>query len=176
MTNQKIIIVGFMGSGKSTVAAAVGRKLNCDTIDLDDAITRVNGRTPGEIIEHEGEPTFREIENQVLREVLIKDRPAVIALGGGAWTIAGNRELIAQARAALVVWLDAPFELCWERIESTKDRRPLAPTSEAAKNLYRERRSAYELADQKIDVSKAKSVEEIASAIVALAGGPFGVR
>jgi shikimate kinase len=169
VTNRKIIIVGFMGSGKSTVAAAVGPELGCDVIDLDEAITRVNGRTPGEIIEHDGEPAFREIETQVLRDVLSQDRPAVIALGGGAWTIDANRELIAQTKEALVVWLDAPVELCWTRILSTNEKRPLAATRETTEKLYRERRSAYELADQRIAVSQTKSVREIVATIIAFA-------
>ena len=92
MTNQ-IIIIGFMGTGKTTVALELARKLNCRAIDLDDliAITR-EGRSPKEIIEQDGESRFREIETEALREVLQDETARVVAVGGGAWTIAGESQ------------------------------------------------------------------------------------
>jgi shikimate kinase len=171
MTNQKIIIVGFMGSGKSTVAAALGRQLNLAVIDLDDAVAEAEGRTPGELIEQKGEPAFRDVETKRLREVLGQDARAVIALGGGAWTIAENRELIAQQNAAITVWLDAPFELCWDRITTTTTaKRPLAQTMAAGEQLYRKRQADYALADKTIRVSENDSAETLAEKIAALCG------
>jgi shikimate kinase len=169
MTNQKIIMVGFMGSGKSTVAAALGRLLDLAVIDLDDAVAEAEGRTPGELIEQEGEPAFRDVETQRLREVLKQDAPAVIALGGGAWTFAENRELIAQQSAAITVWLDAPFELCWKRITATTEKRPLAQTMAAGEQLYRKRQADYALADKTIPVSENDSAETIAEKIAEFA-------
>ena len=169
MRYEKIIIVGFMGSGKSTVAVAVGRQLNFAVIDLDNAIAAGEGRTAAELIEQDGELSFRELEHQMLREVLRRDEPAVIALGGGAWTILENRRLISEQEATLTIWLDAPFELCWKRITSTTEKRPLAQTMEAAEALYRERRRDYALADKTISVSENESVEDIATRIEVLA-------
>jgi shikimate kinase len=166
MRNQKIIIVGFMGSGKSTVAAALGRQLNLAFVDLDEAIAKAEGRTAGELIEQDGEPAFREIETRILREELSKNVRAVIALGGGAWTITENRELIAQQPAAITVWLDAPFELCWKRITSTTEKRPLAQTMAAGEQLYRKRQADYALAGHAVRVSENESAEVIASRIV----------
>jgi shikimate kinase len=140
-----IIITGFMASGKTTVARALARDLRCESIDLDQFVSDQTRRTPKEIIERDGESAFREVETACLREALKKDGPLVIALGGGAWTIEPNRELIA-ARGGFTVWLDTPFELCWQRISASGSDRPLAPDREQAHNLYLQRRSLYQLA------------------------------
>jgi len=169
MSNQQIIILGFMGTGKTTVARELGRKLNCPAIDLDDLVTSHTGRTPNEIIEQDGEQKFRELETQVLREVLNDAGARVVALGGGTWTTVANRKLIAE-HEAITVWLDAPFELCWKRIEAGSEVRPLARSREGAKGLYDERRPVYELASARIPVSESESAEEIAMRVPGLAG------
>src|SRR3979409_228157 len=91
---RRIVIVGFMGCGKTTVAKALAHRLHGDSIDLDSFIAE--GRSPAEIIEQDGEPAFRKIETEALRTVLAKKDAGVIALGGGAWTIEANRGLIVQ--------------------------------------------------------------------------------
>jgi shikimate kinase len=168
MVNQQLIIVGFMGSGKTTVAREVARRLNRAVIDLDDFITMSAGRSPAEIIQQDGEPDFRQIETRLLDEVLRQNAAAaVIAAGGGAWTTLQNRRLISKV-GARTVWLDAPFELCWKRIQSNDETRPLAPSLEAAEQLYQNRRPVYELADLKMTIADADSIDEIAGRIVSL--------
>src|SRR5207302_699383 len=134
-------------------------------IDLDSFITEREGRTPAEIIEADGEPAFREIETHALRDALKMADARVIALGGGAWTIEANRALIAQ-RDCLSVWLDAPFELCWERIISSGDTRPLAPDRESAHRLYKSRCENYQLADARISVDQAGSIGGLAATVL----------
>jgi shikimate kinase len=163
--NNQILMIGFMGTGKSTVARALALKLDCLAVDLDALITAQEGRSPGEIIEEDGEKKFREIETQMLRKTLTEGLTRIIALGGGAWTIARNRKL-AEDHGAFTVWLDAPFELCWKRIEEEKEARPLAPSREVAKKLYRERYAIYELAAARIVVAEKDSAEEIATRAV----------
>jgi shikimate kinase len=165
MGHQPIIIVGFMGSGKTTVAFEVGRKLNLMVVDLDDLITRVKGRTPAEIIEKDGEDSFREVETQMLRDVLAEKSPVVIAAGGGAWTIAQNRRLIGDHEGR-TLWLDAPFELCWKRIQANRELRPLARSLQEAQRLYEERRPIYQLADLRIPVADNDSAAEIAERLI----------
>jgi shikimate kinase len=165
MTNQQIIIVGFMGSGKTTVAQEVGRQLNYSVIDLDESISNSEGRSAAEIIQQAGENRFRKIETQMLEKLLTQNSPVVIATGGGAWTIAENRRLIAE-RKARTIWLDAPFELCWSRIEDNSEPRPLAASMQAAEKLYRERQPIYELADMRISVAENDSTEEIAGRLI----------
>jgi shikimate kinase len=164
VTNQKIAIIGFMGTGKTTVAHELALKLNCLAVDLDAVIARNEGRGPKEIIEQDGENTFREIETQTLLQVLREQRARIIAVGGGAWMIAENRKLIAE-HLAFTVWLDAPFELCWRRIESGPELRPLARSREMAERLYSKRQPIYELADARVHVSDNESAEEIATKV-----------
>src|SRR5438128_6320755 len=166
MKDHRIVIVGFMGCGKTTVGRALAQRLGCEMIDLDSFITEREGRTPAEIIEEDGEPAFREIETHALRDALKMDDARVIALGGGAWTIEANRTLVAQ-HDCLSVWLDAPFELCWERITSSGDTlRPLAPDRESARKLYDSRRSGYQLAKLRIAQDRASEADELVSTIV----------
>ena len=160
MMDRRIVIVGFMGCGKTTVAAALAERLGCAMVDLDSFITDREGRSPAEIIAQDSESSFREIETQALRVVLEENVARVIALGGGAWMIEANRELVAQ-HDCLSVWLDAPFELCWERITASGAVRPLAPDRESAQMLYESRQASYELAQLRIDASAGKGLAEI---------------
>ena len=163
MTRQ-IIIIGFMGAGKTTVARELSLRLNCPAVDLDELITNNEGRSPKQIIEQDGEMHFRKIESETLRDVLVEGAARIVAVGGGAWTIAQNRETVADQRA-LAVWLDAPFELCWQRIAAGESGRPLAPNEEEARRLYAERRHFYELSSLHLIVDGKMSVDELATII-----------
>jgi shikimate kinase len=165
MNDQRILITGFMGSGKTTVAREVARQLNCGWVDLDNLITKQERRTPGEIIERQGEEKFREAETEMLRQVLSTSSERVIAAGGGVWTIADNRELIAE-HEALAVWLDTPFALCWQRIQGGGDR-PLARSRAAAQKLYDARLPIYQTAGVRIVVDDSQTAEDVAKAIIA---------
>ncbi|MBA2527718.1 MAG: AAA family ATPase [Pyrinomonadaceae bacterium] len=161
MNNSLIVITGFMGAGKSTVARALARRLDTQMVDLDIEILKQEKRSAKQIIEEDGEPSFREIETRVLREVLPNKVVGVIALGGGAWTISGNRDLITSA-GGISVWLDAPFDLCWQRIVATGDDRPLAPNEQEGLRRYTERRAAYASADVHVEATGNKTVDEMA--------------
>jgi shikimate kinase len=165
MKKSPIIITGFMGSGKTTVAQALARALDCEALDLDKLIFRQTGRTPKEIIEQDGEPAFREVETEMLRTVLDEGSARVIALGGGAWTVRENREMIAQ-HDGFSVWLDAPFELCWQRIADAGSERPLAPDKQQALALYEQRRALYEIARLHVTVDEGQSLEALTSQIL----------
>jgi shikimate kinase len=162
---QPIIITGFMAAGKTTVAHAISRKLKCQMIDLDDFITERMGRTPQAIIDEEGEQRFRELESQALSDVLETGNAQTIALGGGTWMIPDNRSLIKE-RNAFMVWLDAPFELCWQRIASENSLRPLARDFASARELYHRRRAVYDQATLRIKVHEEKSADAIALEII----------
>jgi shikimate kinase len=164
MSRAPIIITGFMASGKTTVARALALALGCQSIDLDQFIMDRTRRTPKEIIEQDGESAFREVETSFLREALQKSLPLVLALGGGAWTIELNRQLIA-ARGGFTVWLDAPFELCWQRIAASGSERPLALNLEEARDLYMQRRSLYQLASLPLIVDGKMDVDGLAANI-----------
>ena len=162
--NQRIVIVGFMGCGKTAVAAELASRLGCEMIDLDSFITERERRSPAEIIMQDREPVFRLIETRALKEVLEDSDARVIALGGGAWTIQANRTLVAQHHC-LSVWLDAPFDLCWQRISASESVRPLAPDRVGAQNLFESRRASYDLAALRIEANEDSSPQMIANAI-----------
>lgn len=147
------------------MAHALARLLNCSAIDLDRVITEKEKRTPKEIIEQDGEAAFREIETGRLRDALGVNSARVIALGGGAWTVQRNRDLIAE-HEGFTVWLDAPFELCWQRIVAAGSERPLAPDEEQARRLYQQRRPQYGLASMHLLAQGKTTVDELAATIV----------
>jgi shikimate kinase len=164
MNIRHIIITGFMGSGKTTIGRGLARILGCEMLDLDHVIAEHEGRTAGEIIEQDGEQSFRDIETRILREVLENSPMGVIALGGGAWTLEKNRTLI-NKHGCVTVWLDAPFEVCWERILLSGSSRPLARDEGRARKLYAERRPQYALAELPIRLVADKSTDEISAEI-----------
>ncbi len=165
-TRGPIVIVGFMGCGKTGVARELARQLDLATIDLDERVAAQHGRTAAELIREEGEPAFRAIETAALKELLDSHAAGVIALGGGAWIVDANRELIAR-HDGFSVWLDTPFAVCWQRIEASEDDRPLGRTRTRAEQLYKRRRPIYQLAALHLSLLGHETVESIANRIVA---------
>ncbi|HEX8458183.1 MAG TPA: shikimate kinase [Pyrinomonadaceae bacterium] len=168
---RRIVLTGFMCAGKTTIAQALAARLNCAMLDTDALIVERERRTIEAIIDADGEPRFRQIETETLRAALADDartRTVVIALGGGTWTRAANRALI-DAHRCLTVWLDAPFELCWQRIAHAHDAtRPLARDRTHAHRLYEARRADYARAALHVSVTEARSAEDTAAEIASI--------
>jgi shikimate kinase len=166
----RIVITGFMGAGKTTVARELARVLASPLVNLDEAIAEVEGRGPRALIDEEGEDSFREAETRALRRALEDERARVIDTGGGAWTLERNRRLVFE-HGCLAVWLDAPFDLCWRRITGERggEPRPLARERGAALRLFEERRAAYVLAPLRVRVTEEQSAAQLAALIVASA-------
>ena len=164
--NGPVVITGFMGCGKSKVARALALRRNVVIVDLDEWITRRTGRNPAQLIDEDGERAFREIETNALRELLRSGEAGVIALGGGAWIEEANRELIDQF-GCTSIWLDTPFEICWERITASEEDRPLGRTREEAQARYDRRKPIYKLATVHISVSSEERVDDLVSRIEA---------
>lgn len=161
---MKIVITGFMGSGKTRIAQELARRLDLAMVDLDNRITEKEGRSPAQLIVEEGEPAFRLLESATLLELLQTNAAHIIALGGGAWIQKTNRDLI-EEYSYLSVWLDAPFEVCWGRIETSGEDRPLGRTKEQAQMLYEQRRPIYQLADIRVAV-RDENFEDLITLIV----------
>jgi len=122
--DQSIYLIGYRGTGKSTIARELAVRLGFDCIDADDEIERRAGKTVSKIFSEEGEPAFRELESDVVAD-LCQLRHYVVALGGGAVMSEVNRTAVRLA--GLVIWLKASVETLAERLaadEATPDRRP----------------------------------------------------
>jgi shikimate kinase len=156
--HSAIFLVGFMASGKSTVGPLLAARLGCEFIDLDRRIEAQTQSAIFELIERAGEERFRQIEAEALRAAA--QTRAVIAPGGGAITRAENRALMQSA--GTVLWLDAPFELCWRRICQDGATRPLAPDEATARARYTERQPLYQQAALRIAINERMSAAEIA--------------
>ncbi len=143
---QRIVLTGFMGVGKSTIARFLASLLDCRKLDLDAFIEQSERKTIAEIIKTEGEKRFRQIETENLRFILSNDEAQILALGGGAWTIAENRRLIKEKKLT-TVWLESTFEHCWRNIRMSKRERPLAKNKPDTRRLFEEREQFYCLAD-----------------------------
>jgi len=142
----RVVLTGFMGVGKSTVARFLASLLKCEKIDLDLVIEETEKKTIAEIIKVGGEANYRQIETENLRRILLNKQAQIIALGGGAWTIAENRRLIKE-RNFTTVWLESSFEHCWRNIRLSKRERPLAKKKLETKQLFDHRQMFYCLAD-----------------------------
>ena len=161
MKADKIYLVGFMGAGKSSVARALGRRLDWKVEDIDERIERAERRDIPTIFRDSGEPYFRAREREALID-LLPERGAVIASGGGTFAEASNRELM--LRDGGVVWLDAPFEIVLQRVPRD-GRRPLAADRLGMEQLYNQRLAAYRQAHLRVDAGRG-SVEELVEYIV----------
>jgi shikimate kinase len=161
VTTDKIYLVGFMGAGKSTVARALGKRLDWKVEDIDARIERAERRDIPAIFRDSGEAYFRAREREMLI-TLLPERGAIVASGGGTFSDASNRELM--LRDGGVVWLDAPFETLLQRVP-LDGRRPLAADRLGMEQLYNQRLAAYRLAHFRVDAGRG-SVEELVDHIV----------
>ena len=150
MTADKIYLVGFMGAGKTTVARHLGRRLGWRVEDVDQRIEAREHKTVAAIFAQQGEPRFRQLEREVLGE-LLAERQVVVATGGGTFVEPDNRALMLADGA--VAWLDAPLDRIVHRVP-TDGRRPLATDRVQMEALYTRRRLAYAEAHVRIDASR----------------------
>lgn len=150
MKADKLYLVGFMGAGKSTVANALGRRIGWRTEDVDSRIEARERRTVAQIFAQDGEPYFRQVEKQVVRD-LLPERNVIVAAGGGTFAEAENRA--AMLADGAVVWLDVPFDQIVKRVP-VDGRRPLAADLEQFEQLYQRRRITYQQAHVRVDASR----------------------
>ena len=164
--DRHIFLIGFMGTGKSTIGPLLAERLKIPFTDLDDQIVSAQGSTIADIFSDEGEEVFRQYELSALRG-LLKSPATVIALGGGAVTVDGVLQLLRTT--GRTVLLTADWDTLWERLQSDTQRpllnprrndRSSSPISDKdalirhAEPILRSRRDAYhEAADLIVDTS-----------------------
>jgi shikimate kinase len=120
--DKALVLVGLMGTGKSTVGKRLAGRLHLPFVDADSEIERAAGLSISEIFDRFGEDQFRDGERRVIAR-LLDGRPKVIATGGGAFMQADTRELI--LRKARAIWLDADLDVLTERVGRRDGSRPL---------------------------------------------------
>lgn len=152
---RRILLVGFMGSGKTTVGRELARRIGWDFVDFDDVIEARTGRSIPEIFAAEGEAGFRRIEASVARD-LLELEGAVLASGGG-WPAAPGR-MDAAGAGTISIWLRVPAEVAVARARSGSGpdsvERPLLETDDplaTARELLRRREPYYRKADHAVD-------------------------
>ena len=116
---MRIALVGYRGSGKSTIGKILAEKTGWELVCLDELIEKRAGKSIPEIVEQEGWERFRQLESEILKEVIKKD-PAIFDLGGGVVEREENRKLIKEN--CFVVWLKASPEVLAERIKHSQNR------------------------------------------------------
>lgn len=162
-----VCLVGFMGSGKSTVARLLARQVGWHYVDLDKLIIESSGLSIPEIFERMGEPGFRKIEHDQLARVVAEsvelNRPRILSLGGGTTARAENVALL-RDRLAVLIWLHCPVEALLSRCARITNR-PLFKDEASFRRLYQERLPSYELADHRVEsnIEPLRVVEQILS-------------
>jgi len=150
-SSRAVFLTGFMGAGKTSVGAALARRMGCAFHDLDALMVERAGRSVAELFETSGEPEFRRLEAEALAALLAKlgEAPAVVALGGG--TLEKPQNLAAVRQAGVLVALDAPVETLFARTRAAAGTRPLAADEAQFRRLYERRRALYLAADVVVD-------------------------
>jgi shikimate kinase len=171
-----VVLVGFMGAGKSTVGRVLAERCGAPFVDCDALIEAQAGPIDA-IFAEEGEPAFRERERDVVTIALAQAaaRPAVVALGGGAVTTLEVREALAravQSRDIHVVWLRAAVDELWRRVgEGESGARPLARDAEAFRRLYEERESLYgQVATVVVSCDASRTLDEVVDDVLRVTG------
>ncbi len=165
--DRSIVLVGFMGAGKTSTGRRLAQRLGLPFVDADSEIEAAAGMTIGEIFAKHGEPSFRDGERRVIAR-LLEEGPRVIATGGGAFLNEETRARI--ARRAVSVWLKADPDVLWRRVRK-RTHRPLLQSPDPEKtlrDLLEQRYPYYARADVTVvsrDGPHELAVEEIISGI-----------
>ena len=157
-----IFLVGFMGSGKSTVGRALADELGWGFVDLDEDIEKREGMAISQIFDTRGEAEFRKAETAALRErvrLIERGKPFVVALGGGAFLSDENFEIVSNNGVS--VWLDCPFSMVERRLAGF-EHRPLARDPEKLRELFAVRRAGYARADYSVPVESDDAAATVA--------------
>ncbi len=164
---NNVILIGFMGSGKSSVGKALAKKLERKFIDMDDEIELGEEKSINEIFAEYGEDHFREVETNYLEKLLTK-KNKVISTGGGV--ILKEENIAILKRIGTVVFLHTTYEALLKNLEGDK-KRPLLQRDDAEeviKNLLTKREPIYFNAASMIIQTSKKSIDEIAKEIISL--------
>jgi shikimate kinase/3-dehydroquinate synthase len=138
--NRHLVLIGFMGAGKSTLGPPLAERLGRPFVSVDAVVQERTGTSIEELFSEQGEARFRALETSAALEVLTRRPPAVIELGGGGLGSEATRAALSEH--AFTVLLETTPEKAWERVAASG--RPLARDPEQFRALYQERRPLYD--------------------------------
>lgn len=163
---RALVLVGFMGAGKSSVGAALSRSLGWPFEDLDDRIQAREQRSIEQIFRQSGEAHFRRLEHAALASLIAElgASTKVVAVGGGAFAQANNAALL-EAAGFSTIFLDAPVEELFRRCGQQQVDRPLRGDLDEFRRLYETRRPCYLKARLRIDTT-GKDVDCVAAEVI----------
>ncbi len=164
----RIVLTGFMGSGKTTVGPIVAARLGWNFIDVDDVIEAEAGATIADIFAHHGESAFRDREYTTIRR-LAGQNSLVLALGGGAIERADTRDLLLTTPGTLLVHLEVKLDTTLARCGGTEQTRPVLADRASLASRYDHRLPLYRAAHASIPVD-ALTPEQVADAVLHAAG------
>jgi len=165
---RRIVLTGFMGSGKTTVGPLVAARLGWRFVDVDDVIETEAAATIAELFARDGEASFREREHMTIVQLITEDT-LVIALGGGAIERAETRTLLLTAPGTILVHLEVQLATTLARCQGTEHTRPVLADQTNLAIRYQRRLPLYRTAHMSIQVDKL-TPEQVAVAILAKAG------
>jgi shikimate kinase len=161
---RRIVLTGFMGSGKTTVGPLVAERLGWTFVDVDDVIAAEAGTTIPEIFRSEGETAFRRRERETIAS-LARGAELVIALGGGAIEDGATVRLLFTDPCTLVVHLEVKLETTLARCKGTEHLRPVLADEANLKGRYERRLPFYRMAHVSLHVDT-MTPDEVAEVIV----------
>lgn len=165
MSGHRLLLIGLMGAGKTTVGHALARRTGWIYLDNDELVVQATGRTAKEILDSDGEGELRHAESAALRAAVELDPPVVAGVAGGCVLVAGDRAVLAEQPA--VVWLRASLDLLVQRVGSGVDRPWLqGDPAGAVHRMAAEREALYaQVADLVVDVD-GRSPAEVAAVVL----------
>ncbi len=132
---MKIFLLGYMGSGKSTIGKLLAADFNTDFIDLDHEIEKTEGVSISELFKKKGEIYFRKSERKLLEKILCENFDGIVSLGGGTPCYGDNLDLIKENKEATSVYLKMSVQKLTDRLFAEKDHRPLISHLEQKEQL-----------------------------------------
>ena len=169
---NKIVLVGYMGVGKTTIGKELAKKANIPFLDLDELIEKKERQTISELFRLKGEFYFRKLEHQLFKELLSNDDNFILSTGGGTPCYYNNHFLLDNENVS-AIYIEASINTIYDRLQNEKEQRPIIKdlnTAELkefiAKHLF-ERSFYYQKAKYKINVD-GKTIQEIVEQLIKL--------
>tara|TARA_B100000963_G_scaffold335599_1_gene329874 strand:+ start:5654 stop:6157 length:504 start_codon:yes stop_codon:yes gene_type:complete len=150
---KTIVLIGMMGSGKTSVGRELAKKLNIAFIDIDQEIEEKYQMNIAKIFQTKGESFFRKIEENMSCK-LINGKPCVVSIGGGGFL---NKKIRSKIKInAISIWIDTELDKIYQRLNESKNKRPLLNyknLKKSIKEIYDKRKPIYKKADYKVQIA-----------------------